>query len=86
MKRVFVDFGRRIGDDVPLLLTSRANVGVTVEEGEHVLLYDGDLEVEGVAHYGPNVIGVPSWSAIADWATQRDAGATLHDIAAPAQP
>lgn len=72
MKRVFVDFGRAIGDDVRLLLTSRANTRVTVEEV--------------VAHYGPNVIGVSHWSAIADWATQRDTVAAPDNIAVPAQP
>lgn len=72
MHHLFVDFGRGTGDEVPLLLTSSANAGITVVEGEHIVLYDGELEVEGVAHQGVNALGRPYWFALPDWATQRD--------------
>jgi len=72
MQRVFVDYGRGTDDEIPLLLTSSANAGVCVTEGERVLLYDDSLEVEGVVHQGTNARGISYWYANPDWTTRRD--------------
>jgi hypothetical protein len=72
MQRVFVDYGRGIGNEIPLLLTSSANATVHVTEGERVLLFDDSLEVEGVVHQGTNPLGIAYWYAIPDWATRHD--------------
>ncbi len=72
MKRVFVDFGRGIGDEVDLLMTARPNVGLSLQEGERVVLYDSSLEVEAVAHQGVSPQGEPYWYALPDWTTSKD--------------
>jgi hypothetical protein len=72
MQRVFVDFGRGIDDGVDLLLAARPNVGIRVQEGERIILYDSSLEVEGIAHQGITAYGEPYWYAIPDWATSKD--------------
>jgi len=72
MKRVFVDYGRGNGDEVPLLLTSSANVDISLTEGEQVLLYDDSLEVTGTVHQGNNLLSVSYWYALPDWATRHD--------------
>jgi|GEM_PF-3091308 len=72
MKRVFVDYGRGSGDEVPLLLTSSANVGIRVTEGEQVILYDDSLEVIGTIHQANNLLDISYWYALPDWATRHD--------------
>ena len=72
MQRMFVDYGRGSGDEVPLLLTSSANVGITVAEGDQVLLYDDSLEVVGTVHQDTNPLGIPYWYVLPDWTTRHD--------------
>lgn len=83
LQRVFVDFGRGSGKEISLLLTSRFNAGVTVTKGEHIILYDDSLEVEGVVHQGTNALGRTYWYALPDWSTQKDLDNTplLSEIA-----
>ncbi len=89
MQRVFVDFGRGMGDQVPLLLTSSANEGIAVQEGEAIIVTDEELEVQGIAHQGVNSLGIPFWYATVDWTTQQDiefAPSSLDDVTTSAQP
>ncbi len=46
MQRIFVDFGRGVGDEVDILTTARPNESVTLRENERVILYDSSLEVQ----------------------------------------
>jgi len=72
MQRIFVDFGRGIGDKVDILTTARPNESVTLRENERVILYDSSLEVQGVLHEVREPDGHSYWVALPDWATQRD--------------
>lgn len=76
MQRMFVDFGRGIDEAIDLLMTARPNVGVTVQEGERIILFDSSLEVEGIAHQGFTPQGEAYWYAIPDWTTSKDLNAT----------
>ena len=76
MQRIFVDFGRGIGDAIDLLMTARPNVGLTLREGERIILYDSSLEVEGIAHQDVTDQGESYWYALPDWATQKDLDVT----------
>jgi hypothetical protein len=76
MQRIFVDFGRGTDDAIDLLMTARPNVGITLQEGERVILYDSSLEVEGAAHQGTAMQGQTYWYALPDWATSKDLDVT----------
>ncbi len=76
MKRIYVDFGKGIDDQVDVAFAGEGELrGVTLCEGERVILYDSSLEVEAVAHED-RVEGRPFWYAIPDWATRKDRDVT----------
>jgi hypothetical protein len=72
MQRLFVDFGRGIGDGIDILTTAHPNELVTLHENERVILYDSSLEVQGVLREVRAPDGHSYWVALPDWATQRD--------------
>jgi len=72
MQRIFVDFGRGLGENVDMLTTAQPNQSVTLHEGERVILYDSSLEVQGDIHKAHTQDSQRFWVATPDWATQRD--------------
>lgn len=72
MQRVFVDFGRGIGEEIDILTTAQPNEALTLRENERVILYDSSLEVQGVLRGVHTPDGSSYWVATPDWATQRD--------------
>jgi hypothetical protein len=54
MKRIYADFNSRLDQDTyHIRLSTRSNSGIAgIEPGEHVLLYDEEIELEAVVEIG----------------------------------
>jgi hypothetical protein len=73
MQRIPVDFSR-------VLEENRVEVGFAdtwqlqntiLHEGEHIIVYETGLEVEGILH-AEQRLGKLYWYVIPDWATRKD--------------
>ena len=76
MKRIYVDFGKGIDDQVDMAFAGEGEIsGVDLCEDERIIVYDSSLEVEAIAH-ADRVDGRPFWYAIPDWSTRKDLDVT----------
>ncbi len=82
MKHVYVDFSR--GESLQRIeigYASEDNVAdLHLNEGEHVVLEDVSLGVQGIVH-AEQRDGEPYWYAIPDWATRQDYDDTSYQHA-----
>jgi hypothetical protein len=72
MRKLYVDFGKGIDDQVDIAFAGEGVLtNLVLHEDEHVMLYDSSLEVEAIAHQDMSD-GRPFWYAIPDWTTQKN--------------
>jgi len=73
MQRIYVDFSR--GESPDRVEVGFADIwqlqSVDLREGEHVIVHDSSLEVEGALHQEIR-LGKRYWFAIPDWTTRQD--------------
>ena len=80
MKRLYVDFGKGIGDQIDIAFAGEGELaGMTLCEGERVVLYDSSLEVQAIAHEDRGD-GRSYWYALPDWTTKQDYDITPYLI------
>lgn len=81
MQRIYVDFGKGIDGQVDIAYANEGLLkGITLQEGEQVILYDSSLEVQAVAHADCSE-DRSFWYAVPNWTTQKNYATDLTQSA-----
>ena len=68
-ERIYVDFNSRVAEDKVIIPSATAAEGrIHYRVGDHVILYDEELEVQARLEYSPKE---DWWLGVTDWRTKQ---------------